>query len=275
MLHEKISINPNYPEVTLTCYVCDNDDYNKKHPRPAVIVCPGGGYTDHSWRESEPVAKKFLGAEMNAFILHYPVGEHARDYAPLISAALAVKYVREHAEEHGTDPHKIIILGFSSGGHLAGSAGVMWNHPAVRQALGVESGKAEEGCGRPDGMILCYPVITSGAYAHRGSFRRLTGKEAPTAEEAAAFSLELLADATTPPAFLWHTFEDTCVPVENSLMYGLALKEKGINFELHIYPKLDHGLALATKETWWGAEHLDNPHVATWFNDSLEFLKIF
>ena len=102
---------------------------------------------------------------------------------------------------------------------------------------------------RPNGMILCYPVITSGEYAHRGSFEALLGEDAYDPEKRKEQSLELQVTKDTPPTFLWHTEPDDCVPVENSLFFFEALHKNKIPVEMHIYPAGGHGLSLANEET--------------------------
>ncbi len=242
-------------------YVCDPmPEFGK---RRAVLVIPGGGYSMVcDSREGDAVARAFLAKGFNTYVLKYSVKPYATEMRPMIQAAKAIKYIRENAERHGTDPEKIFTCGFSAGGHLACSAGVFWNHPRVREALG----DAPEGINRPDGMILCYPVITAGDKAHKGSIYNLCGSENATQEEMDAFSLEKQVDATTPPAFLWHTFADDCVPVENSLYFAFALRENNIPFEMHIYPEGWHGMALATPETSQSRDGELFRHIRTWFD---------
>lgn len=131
-----INIFPEKPEVSLYAYVHDE----KSEPRPAVIVCPGGSYRYHAPREAEPVANFYYDNGMNAFLLRYSVSDKAADYAPLIEASMAVKHIRENAEKYNVNPDKIVVCGFSAGGHLAGSAGILWNIPEVRDAIGVTDG---------------------------------------------------------------------------------------------------------------------------------------
>ena len=179
MKHKTITLRENFPEATLTIFACES---KATSPRPAVIVCPGGAYCDLSPREAESIARAYTEAGCNTYILRYSVGENAANCNPLIEAALSIQYVREHASEHNTDPKRIFICGFSAGGHLAASAGILWNDPVVREALGINQGKSPEGINRPDGMILCYPVITAGLGMHRLSFYRLSGTDEPSAE---------------------------------------------------------------------------------------------
>ena len=252
MIHHILTLDERYPEATLTTYV--QKESSSKSPRPAMIVCPGGGYHGHANHEGEPIALFYLSKGCNCFVLHYGVSENATEGRPLIQAALAVRHVRTHAEEYNVDPSRIFILGFSAGGHLAASAGVLWNSPIIQKALGISEEEAK--LNRPDGMILCYPVITALEYRHKGSFRNLLGtKDAEPSEEARrAWSLELHVNETTPPAFLWHTFDDQSVPVQNSLLLADAMSKNGASCECHIFPSGRHGLGIPK----------DRPDVAVW-----------
>ncbi len=271
MLYEKFTLSEKYPDATLTAYVCGREP--KVAPRPAVIVCPGGGYGFCAARESEPIVRKFWGEGFNVYLLIYSTEEKAKDFAPLIEASLAVKLVRERATLDNTNPEKIYILGFSAGGHLAASTGTLWNTPVVRDAIGVTDGTASEGINRPDGMILCYPVITMGEFTHKGTAQRVTGHEVLTDEDIATFSLERRVDAATPKAFIWHTFSDASVPVQNTLLYISALAKANVPFEAHIFPDGPHGLALCNKETWEGQERLLIPHAECWADLAVKWIK--
>ena len=273
MFYGQFSLSEKYPDASLTAYVCERAPVSA--PRPAVIVCPGGGYSFVADREAEPIVRRFFGEGFNCYLMKYSVEEKAKDYAPLIEASLAVKLVRERAEVDNTDPHKIYILGFSAGGHLAASAGILWNIPEVRDAVGITEGKAPEGINRPDGMILCYPVITAGEYTHMGSARRVSGQAEPDAEAVRKFSLELHVDATTPKAFIWHTFSDKTVPVKNTLLLANALYDAGVPFECHIFPEGVHGLALCNKDTCEGQDRLIVPHAEVWSELAVKWISDF
>ena len=185
---------------------------------------------------------------------------------------MAIRHVREHAEEYAVDPNRIFIVGFSAGGHRAASAGILWNSPVVREALGITD--ENEGINRPDGMILSYPVISGFAKAHQGSILTLCGTDNPTDEQRLAFSLEYHVDERTTPAFIWHTFNDQAVPVENSLLLMNAMAEKKVPFEAHIYPVGRHGLALSGEETGFYPEVEHAPHTASWVPLSIEWAKL-
>ncbi len=226
---------------TLTAYLIDdNSTYPARRMRPAVLICPGGGYGFCSEREAEPVALQYMAAGYTAFVLDYSVAPN-RYPEPQKDVSEAIKLIRSHADEWGIDKDKIAIMGFSAGGHLAASLATMWDKEPLR---------TEDGANRPNAAILCYPVISSfPEIAHMGSFDALCGDDAELKVE---MSLEYQVSEKTPPCFLWHTFEDNAVPVENSLVFAAALKKAGVSCEMHIFPYGDHGLSLANSDTAWG-----------------------
>lgn len=257
----------------MRCYLPSNfNEFSTGRKRPAVIVCPGGAYKMVSEREGEPIALQYTAADMAAFVVNYSVAEDAGFPRCLFEALTAVKTVRQNSADWNIDPDQIVILGFSAGGHLAASAGAFWHTAFVREALG------ENDLLKPNGVILGYPVITSGPYAHRGSFHNLIGADAPESL-LAQVSLEKQVTDAYPPTFLWHTGTDDGVPVQNSLLMASALAEHHILFELHIYPTGVHGLALSDKRT----AALDKegnyksimcePRPRQWVADSISFLR--
>ncbi len=217
-------------------------------PTAAIVVCPGGGYGRRAPHEKEPIARWLNVLGIAAFVLEYRVAPH-RHPAPLMDAQRAIRLVRHHAAAWNVAPDRVGILGFSAGGHLASSAGTIFDSGDPDAADPVE----RQSC-RPDALVLCYPVITFGEQRHDGSMRNLLGDD-PPADLRAALSTEMRVTPETPPTFLWHTVEDASVPVENSLLFAAALRRHAIPFSLHIYSHGRHGLGLATDET---------PDVATW-----------
>ncbi len=269
MLFYTVKLNKNFSNATLTAFVHES----ASQARPAVIVCPGGGYGGLSDREAEPIAEYYYKAGMNAYVLRYSVAPDAHSSRPLIEAATAIKYVREKAKEHNTAPEKIIICGFSAGGHLAASSGILWDAPEVKEALGIDKNPELEGVNRPNGMILSYPVITMGEYTHKGSAENLAGTPDYDEAHVEKFSLERHVDKTTPPMFIWHTVTDSAVNVRNSIMLVNAYVENGLDFEAHIYPYGPHGLSLANTKTFEGNPDYINFHVATWIDLSVMWIK--
>ena len=246
MIYEKIEIQLRDSEfkADLFTYFLDNSpEMDMKRKRPVVLICPGGGYHMTSDREAEAIALKFVGMGYHAAVLRYSV-EPALFPESLLQLAKAVALLRENAEKWHIDTHKIVVQGSSAGGHLAASLGVFWKKPFISEALGVDAEMV-----RPNGLMLSYPVITSGEKAHQGSFECLLGDDYKNEEKRKALSLEKCVTKDTPPTFLWHTAPDDTVPVENSLLFFRALHALDIPAELHIYPVGSHGLGLATEET--------------------------
>ncbi len=270
MIVKDIYLSKKYPDAYMTAYICHNSPELKNPPRKAMLICPGGGYDFTSDREAEPIAKFFMAAGLNCFVLRYSVREKSADSAPLIQSAMAIKHIRENAEEYNIAPNKVFAIGFSAGGHLAASCGVLWDLPEVTEALG----DSPSGIGRPNGMILSYPVITTDKkYTHEGTALNVCGSREPDEKQRDKYSIEKHIDSTTPPTFIWHTFDDNCVPVENSLLLANALRKNQVPFELHIYPYGNHGLSLATEETSSGWPDNINPHVQSWATLALKWLN--
>ncbi len=270
MIHEKIQLWSEHEECYLVSYLCENVARVDLPPRKTIIVCPGGGYEFLSEREAEPIAKKYLAEGLNVFVLYYSVGEKAKDFVPIIELAMAITHVRENCELYNVDPNAIFVTGFSAGGHLAASSATLWNHSIVRKALGIEDGVHEERINRPTGVILCYPVITAGEFAHRPSIANLCGKKEYEAVDGEIFSLEKQVNSETVPAFIWHTFADKLVSVQNTMLYSDAMLKHKIPFELHIYPHGSHGLSLAT----WEVGSV-NDHVKGWFDLAVRWIYDF
>ena len=262
------NIYENCEKAHMQCYVQARSHKLTMPPRPAVVIFPGGGYDYTSDREAEPVANAYLAAGYSAFVVRYAVGVDAKHPHPLLDAAAALALVRARAEEFHIDPQKVAVCGFSAGGHLAAHIGTQWHLPLLRETLGGESADF-----RPDAMVLCYPVISGIRSPHLHSFLNLTGPD-PAQETLARLSCEESVDGRTPPAFLWHTANDTCVPVENSLVMAGALAKAGVPVELHVFPNGLHGLSVCTRETAGGgsAERI-YPYVGRWVALSVEFLE--
>lgn len=256
-------VNGFMPTITIystydSMYKCGYLDKPRK--TPAVVICPGGGYNSCSPREAEPIAMQFCAAGMKAFVVDYCT-KPIRYPEPLIDLSNAVKLIRKNADAWNVDPDKILVAGFSAGGHLAACLGTLWNtDPYI---------KAEDASNKPNAMILGYPVIEWRKNGHIGSFYNFLGEGLPE-REYEKFSLEKRVTKDTPPTFLWHTFSDSIVPVENSMDFAYALRENGIPFELHIFPEGDHGMSCANEETSMRLV----PHISSWINAAREWVNI-
>ena len=211
--------------------------------RPLILICPGGGYEFLSDREGESIAFKFNSFGYHAAIINYSIAPVTYP-TQLLEVSAAVKFIKDHAEEYFIDPDRIAIYGASAGGHAAADYATGYFRDEVTSVLKVSPDYL-----KPAGMILAYPVITSGEFAHRGSFDNLLGELKNDKKMLDYLSIENRITKETPPAFIWHTFPDACVPVENSLLLAEAMKKENIPFELHIFPSGDHGLGLADEIT--------------------------
>ena len=273
MQYEKIYLKEGRPDVYLETYISDS---LPNVTRKAILVIPGGGYGGVcADREGEPIALAFMPYGYNGFVLHYTVGRKEPYPAQLREVTLAIKHIKDNAEKYGIDPDQLFVTGFSAGGHCAAMCGTLWNHPVVREALGIDRGEAPEGINRPTATVLCYPVITANPFAHRGSIDTLCGYPSEDTDGAYHCSVELHVDKTTAPAFIWHTFNDTCVPIQNTLLYASALADAGVPFEYHVYPDGVHGLSLANRETWVGLPTHYNPTCQGWIDDAIRYVKEF
>ncbi|MDL2233900.1 alpha/beta hydrolase [Ruminococcaceae bacterium OttesenSCG-928-L11] len=213
--------------------------------RPLTVICPGGGYGFTSEREAHPIATQLNAMGIHTAILYYSTAPAAQFPTALAQLATAVATARANAADWDVAPDAISIMGFSAGGHLAGSLSVLWNQPVLRDALPRLTADQV----RPNRAILCYPVISPYEYRHEGSFKNLLGSRYSDPEWLKQVALDQHVSADTPPTFLWHTAEDTLVPPQNSMLYASALLQHQVPCELHLYPKGCHGISLATPDT--------------------------
>jgi acetyl esterase/lipase len=207
----------------------------------AVIVCPGGGYAHLATeKEGDQPARWLNSLGVSAFVLKYRLGPKYHHPIELGDAQRAIRTVRAHAAELGVQPDRIGIMGFSAGGHLAASTGTHFDSGNASAPDAIDRAGS-----RPDFLILCYPVITfKEPDLHRGSMHMLLGNQ-PDPKLIDELSNELQVTAQTPPTFLFHTTTDQTVPVENSIMFYMALRKAGVPAEMHIYERGPHGVGLA------------------------------
>ena len=249
---------PGHPEATLEGYLLDADiTLGQDVNRPAIIVCPGGGYVYCSPREGEPIALRYAAKGFHAFVLRYSVGFDAKDFAPWKEVDWAVSLLREHAEEWHIDPSKIATCGFSAGGHVAFAAGLM-------------------GENKPNAMVLNYPAVQlPNLPGVDYMIKLLTGKDTATDEDAQYVSLLTHVTKAAPPVFLAATAEDMLTNY-GALPIAQKYASLGLGYELHIFQHGPHGYALADETTADGSSQMLNPSYAKWLDMSADWLhRIF
>lgn len=263
MIHEtmKIAQEGSLEYARLTTYLWEDSPEIPIKKRALVLICPGGGYHRTSDREAEAVALKIMSMGHHAAVLRYSVAP-ARFPVALKEVVSSITLLRGKAEEWHIDENRIVVMGFSAGGHLAASYGVYWNTPMLSERSGASLEEL-----RPNGLILGYPVITADEpHRHEGSIRNLLGDNWQEKEFLEKVSLENHVGSHTPRTFLWSTFEDDTVPAENSLVFVQALMKKKIPVEFHLYEKGGHGLSLANHITDNVAHTCDQKECQNWID---------
>ena len=243
---------------TITPYLPVPDQANGA----AMVICPGGGYAGLSPHEGGDYALWLNQHGVTCFVLKYRLGSHGYHHpAMLQDATRAIRLVRAKAADWKIDSKRVGVIGSSAGGHLASTLLTHFDSGDANSEDPIENVQSS----RPDIGILCYPVIMmDGPFAHKGSRDNLLGKN-PSPELLQLLSNQLQVTPRTPPCFIWTTYEDQIVPMENSMEFAMALRKNGVPFALHIYDKGKHGLALMDKPPF------SNPHL--WAADCLFWLK--
>ena len=206
----------------------------------AILVFPGGSYAGlASNHEGAQIAQEFNKIGVTAFVVKYRLPSDAimvdKSIGPLQDAQRAIQLVREQATQWGIDPHKIGIIGFSAGGHLASTLDTHYGKAVIDNKNNTSL--------RPDFAILVYPVISFGPFGHAYSRENLVGKN-PSAETVELYSNEKQVTADTPPTLLIHAEDDDVVPVQNSLLFYDALVKNKVKAEIHIFQEGGHGFGL-------------------------------
>ena len=241
---------------TLTAYLPDATNATSA----AMVICPGGGYAHLAPHEGNDYALWLNQHGVTCFVLKYRLGSSGYHHPAMLNdAARAVRWVRAHATEFSVDVKRVGIMGSSAGGHLAATLLTHFDSGDTNATDAVERQSS-----RPDLAILCYAVISMGEFTHKGSHNNLLGTNA-TPELEKFLSNELQVTKNTPPCFLWTTFEDKTVPLENTLLFAGALRKNHVPFDLHVYEKGGHGMGLKDKPPF------AQPH--PWANDCVFWLK--
>jgi len=241
------------------------DQVNPNRRYPAMLVIAGGAYRWVSEREQEPVAFGYLSRGYSAFSLVYSCTPHSYP-AALREAVMAMIYIRKNAAELHIDPGMVCAMGFSAGGHVLGTLANLYNDGRCADLI-----EASGISPRPDAVVYCYPVITTGDKAHRESAANISGGDGELAEYL-AIERHITPDA--PPAFIWHTQEDTSVPVKNSLLLASAYEEVGVPFALHIFEKGIHGMSTADSQVYRSdAVPVCSTSMPAWLDMSTKWLR--
>jgi acetyl esterase/lipase len=252
--------------VSLTAYIPENfPEMDMERRRKVIIICPGGGYRFVSDREAEPVAIRFMAEDFACFVLKYSIVPEFYP-KPQLELCMAIKFIKDNADNFMIDKDDITVMGFSAGGHLAASISVMAQTDEYADMLDLSADDIT-----PSKAILCYPVIsTDRAIYSAETFENLfKGLEIDESK-----SLEKLVNDKTLPTIIWTTKTDQTVPYENSLVFADALKKHNIKHFLKVYDDGVHGLSLANEVTRIKKyENSVNSDVATWPQFCIEKLK--
>lgn len=245
---------PDHPEATLDGYLLDCEiTLGQEQNRPAVVVCPGGGYVYCSPREGEPVALSYAARGFHAFLLRYSTGKDTAGFTPLEEISWAIGYIRENAERWHVDPDKIAVCGFSAGGHLALASGLLAEH-------------------RPNAMILGYPAASAPNMPGVDFLLKvLEGRADVTDEDAKKYDLVAKITKDAPPVFLAATAEDM-LTAYGALPVAKAYSDLGMPYELHVFQYGPHGYSLANEVTADGASKNLDPAYAQWHELSVQWL---
>ncbi len=270
MIHETFALREegSADYARMITYIWDYSEAVAVDQRPMVLILPGGCYRFTSDREAEAIALNLMASGVNAAVLRYSVAP-AQFPTALYETARAVLTIREHAQEWHVDPEKIVVCGFSAGGHLAASYGVFWNQSWLHEAVGCQAEAL-----RIAGLLLGYPVITTEeGHCHQESVENIMGSRYGDEPFREYLSLEKQVNADTPKTFIWNTGEDETVPPENSLYWVTSLMKQGIPVEYHLYEKGVHGLSLANEITDNPAHQRVQKECQSWFPLALTWLK--
>jgi acetyl esterase/lipase len=279
MYTQKLPIREASSAVFLETYVLQNSpEFQTDTRRPAVVICPGGGYLGTSDREAEPVALRFLAQGYHAFVLRYSV--QTRFPQPMHDLAKAMHLLKANAAEWLLDSDQITVCGFSAGGHLAAALGVWWHEPWLSEPLGVTAAAI-----RPHALILGYPaidleLITNAPMVFEPQVGPVGARDhvlatvmgAPDQALKDRYRLDRHVSSVMPPTFIWHTADDALVPALNALRLATALAAHQVPYELHVFGSGVHGLSLADETTAAEAQHI-NPHAQIWIELALKWLK--
>jgi len=275
MIYKNVNLKLEYPFLTkdlfLDIYCPDNyEEININRVRPSILIFPGGGYEITSRREAEPIALRFMGYDLNCFVLNYNVIPEKYPY-PFLEGYVALDYIRKHAKEYHVDENKLGVMGFSAGAHFACSLACYSEDEEFVKLIGTNKTNL-----KVNFLVGCYPVVTTDpSYSHQGSITNCTKNDPKLLDK---YSIEKHVTKDFPPTFLWHTKEDTCVPVKNTLELQKALNLNGVKNEVLIFEYGNHGASLADRmcygESWCTDEQLNTlKPIREWVTKCIDFIR--
>ncbi|MBC2579197.1 alpha/beta hydrolase [Clostridium sp. DJ247] len=298
MITEKYNVNPNDPNAILYTYVLDKQPRTyQKSKRPAIIICPGGGYLLTARKEGESVAVRFASMGYHTFVLRYTtffkekpsnfeenlpkVNQYGYFPQQMFDLAKAMLIIRQHEEEWQVDPEQIVLLGFSAGSHLCACFGARWHEKFLSDHFQVPSSYL-----KPKGMILGYPLLDMSVMAKnpvifsqdsmdiqvKYCMKCLCGSENPNIEQLKNVSPVEYVSSNTVQAFIWQSYNDKTTHVQNSLNFANALVKAGVSCEMHIFRDGVHGASLCDEVCASEKEHL-NSACAKWVSMAYTWLK--
>ena len=230
MAEKKIVLNKDR-KVTLTAFIAHQKEL------PAILILPGGGYNECSVNEGKPVAEKFNSLGFNCFVLCYSVGKHYKWPYPLDDLENAMEHIQTNAEKYSVDKDKIILAGFSAGGHLAGAGATIAKN-------------------KPYAAILCYPALSS----------ETIGYSAPDAPD-----ITDNVNKNTCPCFIASSRNDWIVPIENTHRFVRALDKHYVDYEEHIYGFSMHGFSIGKEVN--AVPPLFCSRVGDWVEESVSWIN--
>lgn len=279
---ESITLNAGR-NVVLDAYIIERElpsiPTTGPHLRPAIINCPGGGYSHHSTFERLPATLPFTSQGYQVFELSYSLLDDSKYPNPLVDISMAVRWVRANAERLHVDPDRVAIMGFSAGGHCAAMLATKWNmsdwKPAELDDIqSSDLGDLESTSNKPNAAILCYATTNLFDFP---SLKQMRTRDSGIG----AISVERIPqsnpiDHITPetcPVFIWHTAEDATVPAMQSIAFTQRLMEKNVPVELHVFERGSHGLSVGSKLTAYGTERDLPPAVPGWVELATRWLN--
>lgn len=290
MIHHTINLNAE-KTATITSYILDSEiSFKVKKKRPAIIICPGGGYLMTATKEGEAVALEFTQKGFHTFVLRYTtyfqermtdltdipqINDNARYPNQILELMETIHLLHVNAEAWQIDIENIFVMGFSAGGHITATLGNYWNNSAMINQLSFSPSEKEL---KPKGLILGYPMLRGDIeeYINKNTpdnqlikhqiqytYNCLFGTNNPTKAQIKSTDMRASLNRETPPTFIWTTRNDLITDSKVTTMYVQTMVKKELECEYHLFEDGPHGLALSNALYARNDEDI-NPEVALW-----------